>query len=241
MHRYTLRALTALTLTGLPGLALADPGDDLRRAVTARAEAAGIPSRPLLNKIDEGIAKGVPPARIAPVVAALHDRLVASRAVCADLADGGLCALAAADAVAAGATTDALQGLVTRHPAALAGPDRTRAFVAVAALQARGVAPDAAIGQVSQAIERSGGLDALVPRAAEPPPGTPPGLGGDLPVHNPASDRDNRGKGKGWGRGGADKPDKPDKPTPPGMTDNPGQGHGNGRDDDRGERGERGD
>ena len=188
MHRF---ALWTLALAGLPATALADPIGDLRADVTARAQAAGIPPEPLLNKIDEGIAKGVPPARIRPVLTALHTRLVESRAVCAGVADDTLCVLAAADAVAAGAPATALQALIDRHPEALAGPDRARAFVAIAALGARGIPPPAAIEEVAQALTAPDGLDTLVPRAT-PVSLTPtlPSTGPSTPDGPPAVGRD---------------------------------------------------
>lgn len=239
MEPFSLRTLTALALLGLPATAMADPLDTLRAEVTARAEAAGIPADPLVNKIDEGAAKGVPAARIRPVVARLHDRLVESSPVCAGVADGGLCIVAAADAIAAGASPEALRILVDDHAAALVGAERTRALVAVSALGAQGVSPDAAIGQVAQAIEREGGLDALVPRATPAEPGVSPGTpgakdgppavgrGGELPVANPASDRENRGKGKARGGNPDGPPGRPDSPGNSGNAGGNGNGNGN--------------
>lgn len=240
MDPFSLRTLTALALLGLPATALADPLDALRAEVTARAEAAGIPADPLVNKIDEGAAKGVPAMRIRPVVSRLHDRLVESSPVCAGVADGGLCIVAAADAIAAGASPEALRSLVDDHAAALVGAERTRALVAVSALGARGVSPDAAIGQVAQALERAGGLDALVPSATPAESGVSPatpgvkdgppavGRGGELPVANPASDRENRGKGKARGNGAEGPPGRPASPGNSGNAGNGNNGNGNG-------------
>lgn len=205
-----------LLIAALSGPALAEPVDPLVAEAATLAEADAVPAEPLLKKIAEGRAKGVPPARIRPVVRQLHARLVRGRALCG--ADGdALCVVAAADALALGAGADALARMV--GDASLT--DRTRALVAFTTLDARGMQPPEAIGAVSRALSE-GRLDDLLaapgadPSALPAPPAV--GRGGELPVTNPTRDRDQTGAGKAWGRDQAGG----------GNGDNPGNGNGNG-------------
>lgn len=240
--RSLARALTlAGTLAAAP--ALAGPIEDLIAEVEALAAAEGIPADPLLRKISEGQAKGVPAPRIRPAVVQLGERLVRGRDLCGEAADP-LCVEAAADAVANGFADDALRGLAGPGGRALEAGERTRAFVALSLLRARGAEAPAAVETVSAALS-SDRLDALLPRAAEPaaPPGglgAPPavGRGGELPVQNPTRDRDGTGPGKAWGRGkdGAGRPDEAGPPENPGNApddrgrpDDPGPPEGAGR------------
>src|SRR5690242_6811452 len=80
-------AMVAMLLTG--GLAYADPApvDDSRlgpaaadvRAIRDRAAANGLPTTILDDKLREGLAKGVPPPRIAIVMRSLADSLARAR------------------------------------------------------------------------------------------------------------------------------------------------------------------
>ena len=201
------------------GTALADPADALIVEFTTMAEADGLPARPLVDKIREGRAKGIPPPRIRAALMSLRGRLLEARELCGPQADLA-CIQAGADALANKIKRRALRELLEGAQGSTA-PSRTRIFVALTRLRASGLEPAASVSEVAAALEQ-GDLDRLLP-PVEPMGGTwaPPavGRGGELPVQNPTRDRDQTGRGKAWGRG----KEKPGRPAMPGRPDAPGR------------------
>lgn len=211
-----LTPLAVLLCIALTGPASADPVDALLTEADALARQDGIPAAPLLKKIHEGRAKGVPAPRIRGAVMVLRARLVKGKAVCGPSADR-LCIAAAADALAVGADEADLGAVLGRAGAA----DRVRALVAVATLGGRGMDRAQAVGSVTAALE-AGDLDALLaPPGGLGAGGLPSpravGRGGELPINNPTRDRDQTGNGKKWGKDRSGKP-----------AHAPGHGNGNG-------------
>ena len=210
-------AITALLTTGaLPAFAQGGQGAQERiDAAIAHARSQGVPVSLLESKMAEGKAKGVPLDRIAAAIerreASLERAAQAMKGdegiTDADLSVGG-------DAVEAGVSPAVLKAVTDSAP-------RGRRAVAIAALTElvqRGVAPDAALARVRQALKR--GPDALATVAADGDDHT----GGNGGVRN----------GEGRGRGAASGPpanvpapggsSQPRKPSTAGGPANPGNG-----------------
>lgn len=172
----TTAALLALLLLPAPGLAQeaeageraeakmervrsqlgADGAARIQEAVT-KARDAGVPAGPVLDKALEGIAKGVPAARLAPAVEAYVDRLARAAAV---LGEGPPPAeiVAAADALGRGVPEGQLQA-VTR---AAGAEDRAIALVVLGDLVEMGVPADRAAGAVQDAMAAGRGGETLL-------------------------------------------------------------------------------
>jgi len=210
-------AITALLTTGaLPAFAQGGQGAQERiDAAIAHARSQGVPVSLLESKMAEGKAKGVPLDRIAAAIerreASLERAAQAMKGdegiTDADLSVGG-------DAVEAGVSPAVLKAVTDSAP-------RGRRAVAIAALTElvqRGVAPDAALARVRQALKR--GPDALATVAADGDDHT----GGNGGVRN----------GEGRGRGAVSGPpanvpapggsSQPRKPSTAGGPANPGNG-----------------
>jgi len=210
-------AITALLTAGaLPAFAQGGQGAQERiDAAIAHARSQGVPVSLLESKMAEGKAKGVPLDRIAAAIerreASLERAAQAMKGdegiTDADLSVGG-------DAVEAGVSPAVLKAVTDSAP-------RGRRAVAIAALTElvqRGVAPDAALARVRQALKR--GPDALATVAADGDDHT----GGNGGVRN----------GEGRGRGAVSGPpanvpapggsSQPRKPSTAGGPANPGNG-----------------
>lgn len=189
------------------------------------AREAGVPAGPVVDKALEGLAKGVPPARLVPAVEAYVGRLTRAAGVLAEEPRRAEI-VAAADALGRGVP----EGEIRAVGRAAAGEDRAIALVVLGDLVEMGVPPDRAAGTVRDALSAGRGGEALLQlpalvrrrvragaqpaRAAEqarqvlergPPAGppVPPGAG-------PA------GKGKGQGQGPPDGAGPPEGSGPPG-------------------------
>ena len=163
-------ALVAILVAG--GAAWADPSalDDARLGASAAqvhatvdgAARAGLPAALLADKVREGLAKGVPPARIAAVVAALSDGLGRARAEAQPLIGGApsaalLKAIVEAHAAGAGAADVA---------AVLRAGGRERAVEVLTDLAQRGYPVGVAARTVAAVVARkSGTLDRVVGEA----------------------------------------------------------------------------
>jgi len=208
-------AITALLTAGaLPAFAQGGPGAQERvDAAIARARSQGVPVSLLESKMAEGKAKGVPLDRIAAAIerreASLERAAQAMKGhgalTDADLSVGG-------DAVEAGVSNAVLTAVTDSAP-------RERRAVAIAALTElvqRGIAPDAALARVREALKR--GPDALA------------AVGGERDDHAAARGGDGNGNGHGAtpgppanvpAPGGSSQPRKPSTPNAP---VNPGNG-----------------
>lgn len=194
----------------------ADGAARIQEAVT-KARDAGVPAGPVLDKALEGIAKGVPAARLAPAVEAYAERLARAAAV---LGEGPPPAeiVAAADALGRGVPEGQLRA-VRR----VAGPeDRAIALVVLGDLVEMGVPADRAAGAIRDAIAAGRGgetllhLPGLVRRRLRA--GTPPGQAAEQarealkqaqpagPPVPPGSGPPGQGQGKGPPEGAGPPP-----------------------------------
>lgn len=204
-----MRIRAAVLTTGLllvPVMGWAQAPEERIDQALDRAEATGIPSFLLENKIAEGRAKGVPADRLADAVerrlsALDHAREVMGRGA-GDL-DGTQLAVGA-DALASGVSEEVLAEIAATTP-------RERRAVAVAALAhlvEQEVVPEEALAQVQAALGREApGLGGL-PGVAGPPSGLLiPGMGGPPSGVGPGErgppERPGQGGPPGGGGGGA--------------------------------------
>jgi len=132
------------------------PADAFREleSLAGAALEEGIPTDPLFDKAVEGVAKGIPPGRILPAVAAHADRLRTARGLL-----GGEVAppviIAGADALAKGVPSESLGDL---RPA-----ERTSmALLVLGDLIEAGVPPNAAIALVREALGRGAADEAML-------------------------------------------------------------------------------
>lgn len=133
------------------------------RALLDTAAAAGVPLRPLQDKALEGSSKGAPGTRIVAAVRALGRELGTARTILGATASESEL-VAAAGALAAGATRDDVAHLRDARGGALAVP-----LVVLADLISRGVPPPAASSAVTD-LARAGAPDdayAALRRAVE--------------------------------------------------------------------------
>ena len=162
-------ALVVLAIVSVPALAQT-PQERIDAAMT-RSQQAGIPLSLLESKIAEGRAKGVAMDRIAAAVESRLRNLEQAKVVMARVAndvDGAQLSVGA-DAIGSG-ISDAVLEKIT----ASAGRDRRAVAVAVLTqLVLHGIAPEAALVQVKDALAR--GPQALANLAAQP------GVSGDHP------------------------------------------------------------
>jgi hypothetical protein len=130
-----------------------------------RAEAKGLPSEWLLDKVAEGLAKRVPPPRIVPAVEALLARIEAADRVLVAVegrsaratSARGPSLRAALEALTVNAPEQALVGLGRAVAARGGKPEDVRAgFTSVAELGERGFEGSAAVDAVRVAFERGG-------------------------------------------------------------------------------------
>ena len=169
-----MRAKTTLILRlGLlflgPAAVAAQQGPDLERlraqvtpeayarltTALEQAEAALVPTEPLVNKALEGVAKRVPEDRILNVVERLRENLVQARAMleAAGVSAPAPAAIAGvASALERGAPGDAVPATIQ----AGRGADPTVALHTVADLMGRGLPADAAIEIVVSILQRGG-------------------------------------------------------------------------------------
>ena len=208
--------ITLLTAGALPAFAQGGQGAQERiDTAIAHARSQGVPVSLLESKMAEGKAKGVPLDRIAAAIerreASLERAAQAMKGdegiTDADLSVGG-------DAVEAGVSPAVLKAVTDSAP-------RGRRAVAIAALTElvqRGVAPDAALARVRQALKR--GPDALATVAAD----------GDDHTGGSGGGRNGEGRGRGAASGPpANVPapggsSQPRKPSTAGGPANPGNG-----------------
>lgn len=137
---------------------------DRLAAAAARAEEEGLPRAWVEAKVREGLAKHVPPARIAAAVEQLAGRMREAATIARSVPVTGRTEVARAvlDALAIGARGDAL-GLLVREVAQRNGSatlDSQRALAAIAELGERGFEPALATQSAVMAWRR-GGRDAL--------------------------------------------------------------------------------
>lgn len=207
-------AITALLTAGaLP--AFAQSAQERIDTAIARARSQGVPVSLLDSKMAEGKAKGVPLERIAAAIErreASLERATQAMKGHEPITDADLSV--AGDAVEAGVSSAVLKAVTDSAP-------RERRAVAIAALTelvGRGIAPDAALARVRDALKR--GPDALAAVAADRGEGRA-GAGAA------------RG-GEAGGRGAAAGPpanvpapggtSQPRKPSTPNAPANPGSG-----------------
>jgi hypothetical protein len=144
----------------------------------ADAEAEGLPSAWLRDKVAEGLAKHASPGRIVQAVEALHRRMQTADAIEARLPLGGsdrprTLLRALVDALAAGAPPEGLERLVQFVSTATRTRDTTRrAALTVAELEERQLSPVVALELTSRAFRDNGraGLAALRSTARSTPP-----------------------------------------------------------------------
>lgn len=194
--------MLALGLLMAPTLASAQQDPSARiDAALANAARAEIPVSLIQSKVQEGMAKGVPEARIAAAVEARLDALVRARnaldrAGAAAVAAGDLAI--AADAIQAGVGLSAVVDVMTGTP-----PERRAVATAVLTeLVGMGVASDVALARIQSAINAGG--EALV----------------NLPAEASANAR---GGARGGNRGNAGPPAGVDASVRGGVNVNPGR------------------
>lgn len=129
--------------------------DRIERSVR-RAEAHGVPARPLVARALEGVAKGVPGEAVSRSVSAYADRLVRSAALLGDQAAPGL-HVAAADALRNGVEPAAVRRMARR-----AGERAPAALVALTDLRKLGLPVERALEVVSDALEANRPGEALL-------------------------------------------------------------------------------
>lgn len=138
---------------------------DRLQSALDRADAKGLPSAWLLDKVAEGLAKRVPPPRIVPAVETLLARVEAADRVLVAIEQRSARAVgargptlrAATEALAVGAPEQALTGLGRAIAAAGGEAEEVRAgFAHVAELGERGFDGSAAVDAVHVAFERGG-------------------------------------------------------------------------------------
>jgi hypothetical protein len=171
--RRTLWTVAALCGLVIPSLALGQTTNrerarnvlapDVLRAVEALADAAerdGLPSDPVYAKALEGVAKGVPEARLLPALDQFAGRLRVARDVLGAAAQAPLL-VAGVDALARGVPTETLRGLA-------AAERRPVAIVVLGDLVQSGLPADAALEVVREALARRAPDEALldIPPAA---------------------------------------------------------------------------
>jgi hypothetical protein len=184
----------------------------------ARARAAQVPSTPVLRKLDEGIAKGVPLDRIEPVLAALVDRLKTAQAICSGWSPASRCTMAAADALLVGVTRAALEEIAHPVPAADETRARLKTIFAVSDLRAKGLLARQSLPTVRRLADTSLSVPDIVRAALKSVDQQSNALDG---VDREGNFRAVKGRADPPGRAlGHDKP--------PGQPANPGQGQGRG-------------
>jgi len=167
-ERLTILTLVALALA-LPGpswaqdaqrerLRQAFPAEAVTQieAILAEAEAAGVPSDPLVAKALEGAAKRVPAGLVVTALSDYAERLhVATTVVGAER--GPSAVVAAADAMRRGVPAEAVQTMAGRHQVDLAVP-----LVVLADLVEAGVPVDGAFNVVESALTQQHGPDDML-------------------------------------------------------------------------------
>jgi len=162
-------ALVVLAIVSVPALAQT-PQERIDAAMT-RSQQAGIPLSLLESKIAEGRAKGVAMDRIAKAVESRLRNLEQAKVIMARVAND---VDAAQLSVGADAIGSGISDAVLEKITASAGRDRRAVAVAVLTqLVLHGIAPEAALVQVKDALAR--GPQALANLAAQP------GVSGDHP------------------------------------------------------------
>ena len=189
-----------LALAPLPAHAQGTDAAERIEGARQRAAAAGIPVALLESKVAEGKAKGVPMDRIAVAVeqrllflSRAREAMGGVQASPADLAVG-------ADALAAGVTPQALEGVARAAP----GDQRAVAIAVLQQLVQQGEASERALERVRLALERKPEeLRNLPAMAGKKGPSGPPARVGNprgIPDPGKAGDQD-RGRGRGKERG----------------------------------------
>lgn len=195
--------------------------------ILARAEAAGVPSEPLLAKALEGAAKRVPAERVVAALSAYANRMEQATTLVGP-SRGDAAVVAAADALRRGVPADALKAL-SKHEGELAVP-----LVVLADLVEAGVPVQGAYNVVESALNRRHMPDDMLAI-----PGAVRRLvrEGQLPAEAAATVGTAIGRGQFRGVGnphgtpGVGPPSGP--PVPPG-TGPPGQNKGKGKGKDKG-------
>jgi hypothetical protein len=157
MRRAVWSILGAVVATGGTTAARAE-GDAAALAadVAAQARAAGVPEEPLLRKVREGFAKGVPTERIKSVTDTMRERLVRARGACGGFVDEAACTVAVAETLAAGVPIERMTRALEAWAPAIDERERLRATFAVGDLAERQTDVDDAVALVELAIERGG-------------------------------------------------------------------------------------
>jgi hypothetical protein len=153
---------------GLPDDARLDPVRPRLERIVGDAAGAGLPADLIVNKVREGLAKGVDPARIEAAALRLSDSLQAAQRYVASRRPGGAPGLVrpVAEARLAGVALTSIDPLVA---AERPEPPARRAVEVVTDLALRGYPPERAAAVVRDVLARdSGALDRL--------PGTLEGL-----------------------------------------------------------------
>jgi hypothetical protein len=137
----------------LPQRLSADARVAIERVIDS-ARAAGLPTTPLVDKAAEGVLKGADDQRIVVAVRGLARELAEARSVLGASSDAALLG-ATASALHAGATATQLRQLA--HPTSGDAPDShsvAAAFVALADLVTKRIAPASATNAVGELLRR---------------------------------------------------------------------------------------
>jgi hypothetical protein len=200
---------TAAALVLWPALLAAQTPEQRIDGALERALVTGVPVELLESKVAEGRAKGIPAARIAPVI---EQRLEVLRRVKTDFGDRQQLTSAelgvAADAVQSGVSAVAVAAVGERAP-------RDRRAVAIAVLTElvkQGHASEVALARVTEALARGGDALSNLPAQSSGRGNGPPGE---------VSGRGVGGQGNGRGNG-------PPGGVPPGQAGAGGRGRGRG-------------
>lgn len=158
-----VQRILLIVLIVFPLAALAQTPEERIATAMARAQSAGIPTSLLESKIGEGRAKGIPMARIAAAVETRLENLEQAQAAMSrgakDLNAAQLSV--GADAIGAGVSQAVLETIASSAP-------RDRRAVAITALTqlvSQGIASEAALARVQEALAR--GPQALANLAAQ--------------------------------------------------------------------------
>ena len=127
----------------------------LKAQLRLDAQAAGVPAASLERKVDEGLAKGVPLARIRPVLDKMLARLSRGRQLCAGFTLSQVCTQALADALQVGLSADNLKRILA-DPALGDEKARLRVIFTVSDLHARGVEAERSLPVVKRLVQPGG-------------------------------------------------------------------------------------
>jgi len=170
-----LRTLFVLASWLTPALAAAaaTSAEELaayRRSVIEQARGEGIPAEPLLVKITEGDAKGIPLERIRPVIDRMRGNLVAGSEACRGWSRARECTLTVADTLETGVQPSTVKAVLQGAAKPLDEAGRLRVLFALGDLATRGVPPRRAVALIEAALPKDGrplSVSSLIGRIAE--------------------------------------------------------------------------